>query len=387
MIIRDIVFSTTPPVMHNVLWIKAGDNNINTLYVYDGRWRKIGTSSGGGTSDYNDLENKPKINNVVLEGNLSLEDLGIIIPDLESYVTTEALNTALEDYAKKTDIPSIEGLLSKEEAQETYQPKGDYALKGDIPNISGLASKEELSQAISDQSFKTINGQEITGEGNIEIEGGSITIDKVLDEDSENPVANSTLTPILNRLNEKVFPLTLSVTGGSTYEKGTTQTVTVRWTVKEGDSTVTPDTVTVNDEAVDLSTTSKVFSGVTQNTTYTVKVVKNGIEKSGSTSANFVNASYYGAVEADYSPTEETIKTLTKRVAGSRSLTANFDLTNQKSCYAYPKAFGALTSIKDANFDYLSSYTRSELTVNEETYYVYVLSDPTTITNFKQVYA
>lgn len=178
MIIRDIVFSTIPPVMHNVLWIKAGDNNINTLYVYDGGWKKIGTSSGGGTSDYNDLENKPKINNVVLEGNLSIEDLGIIIPDLKNCVTTEALNTALKDYAKKTDIPSIEGLLSKEEAQEIYQLKGNYALNEDIPDISGLASKEELSQAISEQSFKTVNGQEITGEGNIEIKDG-ITYYKV----------------------------------------------------------------------------------------------------------------------------------------------------------------------------------------------------------------
>ena len=56
MIIRDIIFSTNPPATPYVLWIKAGANNINTLHIYDGGWRKIGTSSGeGGTSDYTDL--------------------------------------------------------------------------------------------------------------------------------------------------------------------------------------------------------------------------------------------------------------------------------------------------------------------------------------------
>ena len=35
--------------------------------------------NSGGTSDYNDLSNKPKINGVELQGSLTLEDLGIIV--------------------------------------------------------------------------------------------------------------------------------------------------------------------------------------------------------------------------------------------------------------------------------------------------------------------
>lgn len=35
---------------------------------------------GGGTSDYTDLTNKPKINNVTLNGNKSTSDLGIVEP-------------------------------------------------------------------------------------------------------------------------------------------------------------------------------------------------------------------------------------------------------------------------------------------------------------------
>ena len=40
----------------------------------------INISGTGGTSNYNDLENKPQINNITLAGNKTLEDLGIDIP-------------------------------------------------------------------------------------------------------------------------------------------------------------------------------------------------------------------------------------------------------------------------------------------------------------------
>lgn len=183
MVIRDIIFSITPPALHNVLWIKAGDNDINDLYVYNGGWRKIGTSSGG-TSDYNDLENKPRIDNVVLEGNLTLQELGIILPDLSECVTEEALSKTLETYAKKSDIP----------------------------DTSNLVTESELSSAISEQEFKTINGQEITGEGNIEISGeGSITIDDELNKTSTNPVQNKVITEELESISGQLTELSTKV--------------------------------------------------------------------------------------------------------------------------------------------------------------------------------
>lgn len=389
MIIRDIVFSTTPPALHNVLWIKAGDNNINTLHVYDGGWRKIGTSSGEGTSNYNDLENKPKINNVVLEGNLSLEELGIIIPDLKNYVTEDALNTALLEYAKKSDIPSIEGLLSEVKAQELYQPKGNYALKSDIPDtsgfiteaqvdtklenyaqttdipdISGLASKDELSEAISNQKFKTINGQEITGEGNIEIQGGSsITVDEALSETSVNPVQNKVITLQINAMNEllaqldeKVFPTTLSVSGGGTYDEGTTQVVTVTWKLQKNGQTLTPDSVTVNGETVDPSVNYKVFTDVTTTTTYRVVIVYKGKTYNGSTTVTFKKTyyRYYGAapLDTDFNNlSDEVVNGFTREVATSKeAYNVAITIPVEGICtYIYPKRFGTLTQVQDAN--------------------------------------
>lgn len=398
MIIRDIVFSTTPPALHNVLWIKAGDNNINTLHVYDGGWRKIGTSSGEGTSDYNDLENKPKINNVVLEGNLSLEELGIIIPDLKNYVTEDALNTALLEYAKKSDIPSIEGLLSEVKAQELYQPKGNYALKSDIPDTSGLASKDELSEAISNQKFKTINGQEITGEGNIEIQGGSpVTVDDALSETSVNPVQNKVITLQINAMNEllaqldeKVFPTTLSVSGGGTYDEGTTQVVTVTWKLQKNGQTLTPDSVTVNGETVDPATGYKVFTDVTTTTTYRVAVVYKGKTYNGSTTATFKKTyyRYYGALPVGTSVgsiTEPMITSLKKEVCTSASATLTYNLEDQRAVYAYPSTFGLLTKVLDdaTSMPYDDFVKEQEMVIDGENYYIYALQNPSSVTDYK----
>lgn len=398
MIIRDIVFSTNPPATPYVLWIKAGANNINTLHIYDGGWRKIGTSSGEGTSNYNDLENKPKINNVVLEGNLSLEELGIIIPDLKNYVTEDALNTALLEYAQKSDIPSIEGLLSEVKAQELYQPKGNYALKSDIPDTSGLASKDELNEAISNQKFKTINSQEITGEGNIEIQGGSpVTVDEALSETSVNPVQNKVITLQINAMNEllaqldeKVFPTTLSVSGGGTYDEGTTQVVTVTWKLQKNGQTLTPDSITVNGETVDPSVNYKVFTDVTTTTTYRVVVVYKGKTYNGSTTATFKKTyyRYYGALPVGTSVgsiTEPMITSLKKEVCTSASATLTYNLEDQRAVYAYPSTFGLLTKVLDdaTSMPYDDFVKEQEMVIDGENYYIYALQNPSSVTDYK----
>nr|DAZ31042.1 MAG TPA: hypothetical protein [Caudoviricetes sp.] len=50
-----------------------------------------------------------------------------------------------------------------------------------------VASKQDT--LVSGQNIKTINGESILGEGNIEIQGGgTITVDSELSTTSENPV-------------------------------------------------------------------------------------------------------------------------------------------------------------------------------------------------------
>ena len=214
-----------------------------------------------------------------------------------------------------------------------------------------------------------------------------IVVDDTLSETSENPVQNKVITEALNRINKELFPLKLTVTGGGLFEKRTEQTINVEFHLYEGNEEVSAESANINGEIV-TGSNGKSYDGVSTNTTYTVTVVKDGQTLKGSTSATFVNPSYFGVVAAGFTPTEEVIKALTKSVKNSKNYTGTATLNNQKTCYAYPKSFGALTAIKDANnFEYLSSYTRTELTVWDETYYVYVLTDPTTIDGFKQIYS
>ena len=72
-----------------------------------------GESGTGGTSDYSALENKPSINNITLNGNLSLDDLNIQAKG--NYVTPSDIPTKLSeltndvDYTTKSYVDSLVG--------------------------------------------------------------------------------------------------------------------------------------------------------------------------------------------------------------------------------------------------------------------------------------
>lgn len=190
---------------------------------------------------------------------------------------------------------------------------------------------------------------------------------------------------LLQKLAASVFPLTLTVTGGRVYRKTTTQTVTVSWSLKQGPDAVTPDSLKINNEPIEVSLTSKQFPGITVNTTFRVEATKEGVTKTGSVSAVFVNPSYFGVVDSNFTPTPKGIQGLSSGEIIKNIKTYNtsaFNQNAQKNCYAYPKVFGALTSITDGKNEFINSYTRSELEVNGEMYYVYVLSEASTVSNY-----
>lgn len=94
----------------------------------------VKTSEGtGGTSDYNDLVNKPQINGTVLQGNLTTDDLGIKIPKVDAYTkqeTTDLINSAVSD---KATIEYVDDNLNLK-ADKTELEK-ELASKADINNV------------------------------------------------------------------------------------------------------------------------------------------------------------------------------------------------------------------------------------------------------------
>ena len=118
-------------------------------------------------TNWDDIQNKPDlatkddiitefktINGQEITGTGNIEISSDV--DTSNFATKDDVNNLSNDiannYALKTEIPSLDG----------------YAKTEDIPNISNLATKDEIIT-----EFKTINGETITGTGNIEITGGS----------------------------------------------------------------------------------------------------------------------------------------------------------------------------------------------------------------------
>lgn len=104
----------------------SGENikTINNESILGSGNIEIGGGSGG-TSNYNALTNKPKINNVELKGNKSLNDLGI---------------QPKGNYALESDIPDVSNFITKDVNNLTY-----YTLSSALSTVATSGSYSDLS--------------------------------------------------------------------------------------------------------------------------------------------------------------------------------------------------------------------------------------------------
>lgn len=285
---------------------------------------------------------------------------------LSNYVTTATANST---YAKKSDITNI------------YKFKGtktNYAdlpttnrVTGDVWNITN-ADAEHGIKAGDNVAWNGTAWDNLSGTVDLSAYATTTTTDK--------------MSADIKKLMDKAFPFTVKVSIDKTLaKKGTSQPVKVTITPKIGDDNTDVNTIFINGGEHHGAIPYVYSDTATTTTTYNVRADKDGRTAQGSATITFVNPSYDGVVAANFTATEANIKALTETLRSGKGGTRTFNLNNQKACIAYPKAFGAATGIKDANgFDYLDSYTRSELNVNGELYYVYLLTNATTITDIKQ---
>lgn len=158
---------------------------------------------------------------------------------VKAELATKADTSSLNDYALKSEIT---GLATKEELAD-YQPIGDYA------TTTQLNSKQDT--LVSGQNIKTINGQSVIGEGNIDI----VTVDSELSTDSENPVQNKVIT---NALNDKASKTELSNVSTSKANKAdvyTKQEVDNKFTNAQNQiDQISTDTSAINTEVQTLKT-------------------------------------------------------------------------------------------------------------------------------------
>ena len=134
--------------------------------------------------DFDDVTNKPDlvtrdeivtefktINGQEITGTGNIEISADV--DTSNFATKDEVNTLsnniTNNYALKSEIPSLDG----------------YAKTTDIPDTSNLATKAEIVK-----EFKTINGQQITGTGNIEI-SADVDTSNFATKDEVNTLSNN----------------------------------------------------------------------------------------------------------------------------------------------------------------------------------------------------
>lgn len=144
---------------------------------------------------------------------------------------------------------------------------------------------------------------------------------------SDKWIPDNTLISTVNILMEKVFPFTMTLTGGGTYEKGSSNSVVLRWTY---DRDITYQEI--NKEELDISLRTKTYNNVTENTIYRLIAIYNSKEYEKSVSATFNIKKYYGVSEKT-SLTNDEIKALTSTWASKALATTKFDCTGGKYPY------------------------------------------------------
>ena len=116
--------------------------------------------SGEGTSDYKRLKNKPQINGIELVGNKTTKDLGIEAGK-EVHIGAEeptGEEVVWIDLTEEADtIPTKTSELENDSGFITEIPE-EYAKKTDIPSIDGLATEEYVNTAIQNALEVVENG-------------------------------------------------------------------------------------------------------------------------------------------------------------------------------------------------------------------------------------
>lgn len=197
----------------------------------------------------------------------------------------------------------------------------------------------------------------------------------------------------LLELQQAVFPLTVSLTSSANViEVGKTTNVTFNWSIfrkgvnvtEKGATNMFDGTIRAgNSYTQELSPTDHGSRTFSYSGSYA------GMTKTTSTTVTFNHKTYYGIVSASTtSVTDLSTLSGSTLLSGKGFTWSGIGMTYQKTVYAYPSYFGTLTDVKDANgFSNLTSYTRNSITYSGITYYVYIFTNPTTVTGFKQIFS
>lgn len=296
----------------------AYEYETNKIKLFDGNHTYnelpyLNESGGsGGTSDYNNLNNKPSINLVELVGNKTLEELGI--QPKGEYVTINNVYTKDEIDSMVSSVYKFKGSV------ESFEnlPKSRNKI-GDVWNVIDTGANyawdgkswDKLSETydLSNYALKS----DLTS-NNIEYNNGDITsvkeaLDKLL----------------------YIDPTITSLTGGGTFEMGqTVESILLKWSINKD---IESQSLNQNIGTIDKAIRQYQYNNpITSNTTFTL-TINDGVKTvNSSTTVSFKQKRYWGVSTKD-NLSNEDILLLSQEFASNRQQTRTFDCSGGKYFY------------------------------------------------------
>lgn len=259
------------------------------------------------------------------------EDLAI-----DSTVYDKLLSKVNPDKAAEL-ITFLKGLISEEliEANNGLVVRKTEAVE---PMLMSLLSEEfedgivEENKDVFIEEMRTATGGAVTlGE----LDNVTDEADKISDTDdllvrlagASGWTINTTLFSQVSQLMSKVFPFTMTLSGGGTYEKGSSLTINLSWTYDRD-----IESQSINNESLLIGIRAKQYANVATDTTYTLKAIQGGQTYTKSVSAQFKVKKYYG-VSANGTLTNDEILALSSTWADRTQGSTVFDCTGGKYPY------------------------------------------------------
>ena len=320
----------------------------------------------------------------------------------ELSATTTAIATLNE---KLSSLESNTATLQKALENETTERKtADTILSGRISDEASARIKaDEALQALIDKlrsDFDTLYGENASDAIDnfkevLAFLDGLKDTEKLSTKLADLSGADKKMGEDILELQNEVFPLTVKFEISPTVVKaGQSTPIHLSWGAERRKKDVTALAEVVLDGVAQPFGTAGKTKDVSVNLahgatrTFILAVSFEGLTETVRRTVRGTHPTYFGAVAKTWEGTEANIKTLAEIIAGERTLTRTGIATaDGKIALAYPKDFGALTSIKDGNgYEVLPSYTRTEVNVNGIQYYLYLLTVPVTASGVTQIY-
>lgn len=232
---------------------------------------------------------------------------------------SESTAAAFEIELPKTDISNLVEKISGATAGDVVIAKADGTIEDGGVKLNTLATKKEVTDSITPIATSTVAGKVKPGNDFDIATDGTITLYKTMG---------------INSFSNNV----------NTVEKGRTITdVTLSWSMNK-----VPTSLTIDSEAVAVSSTSKALTGLglQADKTWTLKAVDaRNASSQKTTGVYFRNGRYWGVGTVDASGVNDKfIQGLTKELASNNSKTFNVTAgTGQYIYYAHPASFGTPT--------------------------------------------